>query len=521
MKKKKTQKPLALLSVYDKKGLAQFAKGLIKLGFEIVSSGGTAKFLKKARVKVTEVAQLTKYPSMLGGRVKTLHPIIHGGILANRSLPDHLADMKKYKIRPIDIVACNLYPFEATIAKPKCTLEEAVEQIDIGGPAMVRASAKNFKDVTVIVDPADYPNILKELKENKGRTTYETRQKMALKGFRHTRAYDAAVSGYLSKKFEGGERFPSQVEIDLEKIQGLRYGENPHQQAAFYREKGKGLKGNITEAKQLHGKELSFNNIVDLDSAWALVNYFVEPTVTVVKHNNPCGTAKARNLAEAYRKAYECDKVSAFGGIIAANREVDEEMVQAIGDLFVEAIIAPSYSDKALNILKQKKNLRIMQSPLMGVKHGVLDYKRVSGGFLIQDADLAQLGINEIKTVTKKEPTLGQMDDLFFAWGVAKQVKSNAIVFVKDGATVGVGAGQMSRIDSTEIAAKKAGNKVKGAVMASDAFFPFRDNVDLAAKLGISAIIQPGGSIRDQDSIDAANQHGIAMVFTGRRHFRH
>jgi len=521
MKRRKTARPLALLSVSDKKGLVPFAKGLIKQGYDIVSSGGTAKFLKKNRVRVTEVAQLTKYPPMLGGRVKTLHPIIHGGILANRSLADHRADLKKYKIRPIDIVACNLYPFEATITKSKCTLEEAVEQIDIGGPAMVRASAKNFKDVAIIVDPADYPVILKELKENKGVTSYETRKKLALKAFRHTRLYDTAICDYLARKFEGEEKFPSQVEIDLAKVQGLRYGENPHQQAAFYREKGLRDKGNITEAKQLHGKELSFNNIVDLDSAWTLVNYFAEPVVAIIKHNNPCGAAKAKTVAEAYRKACECDKVSAFGGIIAANREVDEAMVKAMGDLFVEAIIAPAYSEKALGILEQKKNLRIMQLPLMGIKHGALDYKRISGGFLIQDADLAQLGMNEIRTVTRKEPTLGQMDDLFFAWGVAKHVKSNTIVFVKDGATVGIGAGQMSRIDSTEIAARKAGDKGKGAVMASDAFFPFRDNVDLAAKLGISAIIQPGGSIRDQDSIDAANQHGIAMIFTGRRHFRH
>jgi phosphoribosylaminoimidazolecarboxamide formyltransferase/IMP cyclohydrolase len=519
--KRSTARPLALLSVSDKKGLAQFAKGLKKIGFDIVSSGGTAKFLKKKGVRVTEVAQLTKYPPMLGGRVKTLHPIIHGGILANRSRPDHIRDMKKYKIRPIDIVVCNLYPFEATIAKSKCTLPEAVEQIDIGGPAMVRASAKNFKDVAIIVDPNDYKLILKELKENKGTTKLETRQMLALKAFRHTKLYDTAISNYLSSKFEGEEKFPGQVDINLEKLQELRYGENPHQQAALYKEKGKAAKGNITEAKQLHGKELSFNNIVDMDSAWNIVNYFAEPCVAIIKHNNPCGAAKAATITEAYKKAYECDKVSAFGGIIAANREVDPDMALAIGDLFVEVIIAPSYSDKALEIFNKKKNLRIMQLPMMGVKHSILDYKRVSGGFLIQDADIAQLGINEIKTVTKKEPSIGQMDDLFFAWGIAKFVKSNAIIFVKDGATVGVGAGQMSRIDSTEIAAKKAGAKTKGAVMASDAFFPFRDNVDLAAKLGISAIIQPGGSMRDQESIDAANQHGIAMVFTGRRHFRH
>ncbi|MBI5698854.1 bifunctional phosphoribosylaminoimidazolecarboxamide formyltransferase/IMP cyclohydrolase [Candidatus Saganbacteria bacterium] len=521
MKKKKPQKPLALLSVYDKKGLSQFAKGLLKQGYEIVSSGGTAKALKKAGVKVTEVAKLTKYPSMLGGRVKTLHPLIHGGLLANRSLKDHLADMRKYGIRPIDIVAVNLYPFEETIAHPKCTLEEAVEQIDIGGPAMVRASAKNFKDVAIIVDPADYAVILKELQENKGRTTFETRKNLALKAFRHTKLYDTAVSAYLAQKFEGEEKFPGQVDINLTKIQELRYGENPHQKAAWYLEPKGNHKGAVVNAKQLHGKELSFNNIVDLDSAWNLVNYFAEPTVAIIKHNNPCGVGKAVNLMVAYKKAYECDTVSAFGSIIAANREVDEKTAKAIGDLFVEAIIAPGYSAEALMIFKQKKNLRIMQLPLQGNRHGVLDYKRVSGGFLIQDADLAQLGMNEIKTVSTKEPTLGQLEDLFFAWGVAKFVKSNTIVFVKDGATVGIGAGQMSRIDSTEIAARKAGSKAKGSVMASDAFFPFRDNVDLAAKLGISAIIQPGGSMRDQESIDAANEHQIAMVFTGRRHFRH
>ncbi|MFA4967570.1 MAG: bifunctional phosphoribosylaminoimidazolecarboxamide formyltransferase/IMP cyclohydrolase [Candidatus Margulisiibacteriota bacterium] len=519
----KNQKPLALLSVSNKKGLAPFARALKKMGFDIVSSGGTAKALKKSGVRVTEVSELTKYPSMLGGRVKTLHPIIHGGILANRSLADHIADMKKFKIRPIDIVVCNLYPFEATIAKPKCKLEDAVEQIDIGGPAMVRASAKNFKDVAIITDPADYSLILKELKENGGKTTIETRQKLALKAFRHTKLYDTAISNYLAGKFESEVRFANQLDISMQKIQDLRYGENPHQQAAFYKEKGKASvgKGMIVDAKQLHGKELSFNNIVDIDSAWNIVNYFADPCVSIIKHNNPCGTAKAATITEAYKKAYECDKVSAFGGIIAANREVDEDMAKAIGSLFVEAIIAPLYSREALDLLKQKKNLRIMQLPLMGVKHAVLDYKRVSGGFLVQDADIAQLGINEIKTVTNKEPTLGQMDDLFFAWGIAKWVKSNAIIFVKDGATVGVGAGQMSRIDSTEIAAKKAGPKVKGAVMASDAFFPFRDNVDLAAKLGITAIIQPGGSVRDQESINGANEHGIAMVFTGRRHFRH
>ena len=514
-------KPLALLSVWDKKGLAQFAKGLKKQGYDIVSSGGTAKFLKKSGVQVIEVSQLTKSPSMLGGRVKTLHPIIHGGILANRSLPDHLSDMKKYGIRQIDIVVCNLYPFEATISKDGATLEDAIENIDIGGPCMVRAAAKNFKDVAIVVDPDDYSSVLSELKAHKGKTSIETRQKLALKAFNHTKLYDIAITKYLTKKFEGSEAFPSNIEVALKKIQDLRYGENPHQRAAFYKEPHAEFEGAIVNAKQLHGKELSFNNIVDIDSAWNVVNYFADPTVCIVKHNNPCGAAKSKTLADAYKKAYACDTVSAFGGIIACNREVDEATVKAIGNLFVEAIIAPGYDAGALQILKEKKNLRIMECPLMGPHFNVMDYKRVTGGLLVQDMDLAQLGINEIKTVTKNEPTIGQMEDLFFAWGIAKFVKSNTIVFVKDGATVGIGAGQMSRIDATEIAHRKAGGKDKGAVMASDAFFPFRDNVDLAAKIGISAIIQPGGSLRDQDSIDSANEHGIAMVFTGRRHFRH
>src|SRR3989339_1165296 len=520
----KKQKPIALLSVWNKKGLASFARGLVKSGYDIVSSGGTAEALKKAGVKAVEVSKLTRYPHMLGGRVKTLHPIIHGGILANRGLKDHQKDMEKFGIRPIDIVACNLYPFNETISKQHCTLEDAVENIDIGGPCMVRAAEKNFKDVTVVVDPSDYSVILKDLKANGGKASVETRQRLALKAFRHTKLYDASISKYLSEKFEGEEKFPSNVQINLEKIQDLRYGENPHQMAAFYKDSMGVYDGAIVNAIQLHGKELSFNNIVDLDSAWNIVNYFADTTVAIIKHNNPCGAAKGKTPAEAFKKAFECDTVSAFGSIIACNRDVDLAMIEAIGTLFVEAIIAPNYHPEALEALKNKKNLRVMKCHLMSPHYGVMDYKRISGGLLIQDQDIAQLGINDIKTVTKKEPSLVQLEDLFFAWGIAKHVKSNTIVFVKDGATGGIGAGQMSRIDSTEIAAKKAGKagkQTKGSVMASDAFFPFRDNVDLAAKLGISAIIQPGGSIRDQDSIDAANAHKIAMVFTGRRHFRH
>ncbi|MFH2033818.1 MAG: bifunctional phosphoribosylaminoimidazolecarboxamide formyltransferase/IMP cyclohydrolase [Candidatus Margulisiibacteriota bacterium] len=515
------KKPLALLSVWDKKGLKPFAKGLVKAGYDIVSSGGTASFLQKAGIKVTEVSRLTKYPHMLGGRVKTLHPIIHGGILANRGLPDHQRDMKKFGIRQIDIVVCNLYPFEATVSKKNCTLAEAIENIDIGGPCMVRAAAKNFKDVAVVVDPHDYKSVLDEIKAANGPTSIETRERLALKAFSHTRDYDTAISSYLGGKFAGQSELPREVGVTLEKIQDLRYGENPHQKAAFYRDLSENIKGAVATAKQLHGKELSFNNIVDLDSAWNMASYFADPVVVIVKHNNPCGLAKGATLAEAFKKAFACDRVSAFGSIIAVNREVDEEMVKTVGKLFVEAIIAPSYSKKALEHLMEKKNLRIMISPLLHPPRDMMDFKKVSGGFLMQEADTAQLGLNEVKCVTKIEPGIGEMEDLFFAWGVAKHVKSNTIVFVKDGATVGIGAGQMSRIDATEIAARKAGDKAKGAVMASDAFFPFRDNIDLAAKYGIKAVIQPGGSIRDQESIDAANEHGLSMLFTGRRHFRH
>ena len=515
-------KKFALISVYDKKGLVPFARELKGLGFELISSGGTAKFLRKSGIRVTEVARITKYPHMLGGRVKTLHPLIHGGILADRTDKDHLKDIKKFKINPFDIVVCNLYPFEAVISKDNFTHAEAIENIDIGGPAMVRAAAKNHKNVAIVVDPEDYPKILEELR-TKNEISLEMRERLALKAFQHTAQYDALIVRYLGSRSGAGEDLPKEMEILLEKIQDLRYGENPHQKAAFYRERGAKGEGRVTEAKQLHGKELSFNNIVDMESAWNTANYFADPTIAIVKHNNPCGVAKSGNLCEAYKLALECDPISAFGGIIAANRRIDEATAREIAKLFVEVVIAPSYTPKALEILKEKQNIRLMEMGEKSINKPFkgMDYKRISGGMLVQDPDIAQLAINEVKVMTKREPSLAELEDLFFAWGVAKFVKSNTIVYVKNGKTVGIGAGQMSRIDAAEIGAKKAGDKLKGAVMASDAFFPFSDVVELAAKHGIAAIIQPGGSKRDQDSIDKANEAEMVMVFTGRRHFRH
>ncbi|MDD5594138.1 MAG: bifunctional phosphoribosylaminoimidazolecarboxamide formyltransferase/IMP cyclohydrolase [Candidatus Margulisbacteria bacterium] len=515
-------KRYALISVYDKTGLAPFAKELKELGFEFISSGGTAKFLRKSGVKVTEVSKLTKYPHMFDGRVKTLHPMIHGGILADRTNKAHLKEIKKYKITPFDLVVTNLYPFEQVTARKNFTHDEAIENIDIGGPCMVRAAAKNYKNVAVVVDPADYPAIIKELKEN-GSISSAAREQLSFKAFKHTAQYDALIVRYFASLLSRPEEFPREMEILLEKIQDLRYGENPHQKAAFYRERGAEGEGRVTEAKQLHGKELSFNNIVDMEAAWNCANYFADPTVCIVKHNNPCGVAKADALAEAYKQALECDPVSAFGGIIAANRRIDELTAKEVSNLFVEVIIAPSYTPKALEILKGKQNIRIMEMGEKSISKPFrgLDYKRISGGLLVQEPDLAQLGINEIKVVTRREPTMAEMEDLFFAWGVAKYVKSNTIVYAKNGKTVGIGAGQMSRIDAAEIGIKKSQGKVKGSVLASDAFFPFPDVVELAAGNGITAIIQPGGSKRDQESIDKANEAGIAMVFTGRRHFRH
>ncbi|HVN67799.1 MAG TPA: bifunctional phosphoribosylaminoimidazolecarboxamide formyltransferase/IMP cyclohydrolase, partial [Candidatus Sulfotelmatobacter sp.] len=479
----------ALISVYDKAGLKPFAQGLKKLGFEIVSSGGTAKFLRQNKIKVTEVEKITKYPHMFDGRVKTLHPLIHGGILADRTNKAHLKEIKKYKITPFDIVVCNLYPFEEVTARKGFTHEEAIENIDIGGPCMVRAAAKNHKNVAVVVDPKDYAPIIEEL-TGPGKISLATRERLALKAFKHTAQYDTLISRYFRSRLEGEEAFPREMDIMLEKLQDLRYGENPHQKAALYSERGAQGEGRITQAKQLHGKALSFNNIVDMDAAWNCVNYFADPAVCIVKHNNPCGVAKAETLVAAYKAALECDPVSAYGGIIAANRRIDELTAKEVAALFVEVIIAPSFTPKALDILKGKQNIRIMEMGEKSINKPFrgLDYKRISGGLLVQEPDIAQLGINEIAVVTKREPTMAEMEDLFFAWGVAKYVKSNTIVYAKSGRTVGIGAGQMSRIDAAEIGVKKSGGKVRGSVLASDAFFPFSDVVELAAREGITAI---------------------------------
>ncbi len=518
------KKHFALISVSNKTDVDKFARGLKALGFTIISTGGTADYLKRRRIKVIGVEELTGYPKMLDGRVKSLHPVIHAGILADRGKKSHIKDLKKFNINPIDIVVCNLYPFEEVISKPRFTHEQAVENIDIGGPTMVRAAAKNYKDVAIIVDPADYERVLAELKKKKGKLSLALKEELAYKAFSHTKRYDTLISLYFKGRAPKEEKLvlPRELDIFIEKIQDLRYGENPHQTAAFYSERG--AKGyGITSARQLHGKELSFNNIIDLDSAWKIVNYFSDPTVVIIKHTNPCGVGTARDIHSAFKKAYAGDPLSAFGGIVAANREIDFKTAKEIAPIFIEAVIAPSFSKAALRDLGKKKNLRIMEmgkdsvyAPLAG-----LDYKRVSGGLLVQEEDALKISPDEMRGVTKKEPSLLEIRDLIFAWGVVKHVKSNAIVVAKNGKTLGIGAGQMSRVDAADIAIRKAGSKVRRSVLASDAFFPFRDSIDLAAKAGIRAIIQPGGSIRDAEVIQAANEKGIAMVFTGRRHFRH
>lgn len=508
----------AVISVSDKKGIKQFAKGLAKFGFKIIASGGTAKELKRSGIKVIEVSKITKFPEMLDGRVKTLHPKIHGGLLARRDKPEHMKMLAKYGIPQIDIVVINLYPFEKVVSKKDFTHEEAIENIDIGGPSIVRAAAKNYEFVAVVTDPSSYPEILKELKDNKGEISLATKTKLQREAFELTARYDAAISAYLSPA-KGTDLFPKKLNIELDKIQDLRYGENPHQQAAFYRAEG----GGLAQAAQLHGKELSYNNILDMEAAFTIVSYFVNPTVSIVKHNNPCGVATDKNVRSAYLKAYECDKVSAYGGIVASNKPIDEDAAKEISKLFVEVVIAPDYSGGALEEFKKKKNLRVIRCGLINFANSdkKFDLKRVSGGMLLQQIDVAELNMSDIKIVTKRQPTLQELEDMFFAWGVCKAVKSNAIVVVKNGATIGIGAGQMNRVGSAEIALKQAGSQAKKAILASDGYFPFADSIELAKKYGISAVIQPGGSIRDEEVVKAANKHKMSMAFTGRRHFRH
>jgi phosphoribosylaminoimidazolecarboxamide formyltransferase/IMP cyclohydrolase len=514
----------ALISVSDKTGVLEFARGLAALGVKLLSTGGTARLLADAGLAVTEVADHTGFPEMLDGRVKTLHPKIHGGLLARRDLPAHVQALKAHGIETIDILCVNLYPFEATVAKPGCTLEDAIENIDIGGPAMVRSAAKNWQDVAVLTDASQYAGVLAELKA--GGISRNTRFSLSVAAFNRIANYDAAISDYLSSVQDDGSRapFPGQINFGLEKVQDLRYGENPHQNAAFYREKSPAA-GTLATAKQLQGKELSYNNIADADAAWECVRSFDVPACVIVKHANPCGVAVGTTIEEAYAKAWQTDPTSAFGGIIALNRPLDEATANRIGanKQFVEVLIAPAITPEARAIFAAKQNVRLLEVA-MGSGVNALDFKRVGGGLLVQSSDTRNVAREELRVVTKLAPTAAQLDDLLFAWKVAKFVKSNAIVYCGGGMTLGVGAGQMSRLDSARIASIKAGHaglSLKGSAVASDAFFPFRDGLDVVIDQGATCVIQPGGSMRDDEVIAAADERGIAMVFTGVRHFRH
>jgi phosphoribosylaminoimidazolecarboxamide formyltransferase/IMP cyclohydrolase len=514
----------ALLSVSDKTGLIEFARALVARKIEILSTGGTARALTDAGIPVIEVSAYTGFPEIMDGRVKTLHPRVHGGLLGRRGTDD--AVMEKHNIPHIDLLAVNLYPFAATVAKPDCTYADAIENIDIGGPAMVRAASKNHESVTVIVDPTDYARVLADLDANDGATSIDTRSSLAAKAFAHTAKYDTMVSAYLLGREAGSaESFPQTLPLVYEKLQDLRYGENPHQQAAFYRETAANG-ASVATARTLQGKELSFNNIADTDTAVECVRVFNEPACVIVKHANPCGVATAVSLVDAYDRAYRTDPTSAFGGIIAFNRELDAATATAItGRQFVEVIAAPSVSADAAAVLAGKQNVRVLVVGSLAKRSSAeLEYRSVVGGLLVQTRDTALADPATFKIVTQKKPTPTQYADLWFAWRVCKYVKSNAIVFARDGMTIGVGAGQMSRVYSTHVAALKAkdeGLQVEGSSMASDAFFPFRDGIDAAAEYGIKAIVQPGGSKRDDEVIAAADEHGMTMVFTGMRHFRH
>lgn len=512
----------ALISVSDKSGIVDFCRNLSQLGIEILSTGGTAKTLAEHDIAVTEVSDYTGFPEMMDGRVKTLHPKVHGGILGRRGIDD--AVMLANGINPIDMVVVNLYPFEQTVAKPDCDFETAIENIDIGGPTMLRAAAKNHADVAVVVSPDDYAAIISELRNQDNQLSGPTRFKLALKCFEHTASYDTAIASYLGAL--NGTRFPETLNLQFHRSQSMRYGENPHQNAAFYTEKSP-ASGTIAAARQLQGKELSYNNISDADAALECVKSFTDKaTCVIVKHANPCGVAEADDLLSAYDKAYATDPTSAFGGIIAFNRELDQQTAaEIIKRQFVEVIIAPTISADAQSVLAEKQNIRVLECGLWAsIDTPALDFKRVAGGLLVQDQDVGELKPTDLKVVSKRVPTEQELADLLFAWKVAKFVKSNAIVYCKNIRTIGVGAGQMSRVYSAKIAGIKAADEglvVSGSVMASDAFFPFRDGIDSAAEVGITAIIQPGGSMRDNEVIAAADEHNIAMVFTGIRHFRH
>jgi phosphoribosylaminoimidazolecarboxamide formyltransferase/IMP cyclohydrolase len=521
----------ALISVSDKTGVLEFARTLSGMGVNILSTGGTAKLLADNGIKVTEVADYTGFPEMLDGRVKTLHPKVHGGILARRDLPEHVSALEKHGIPTIDMVVVNLYPFQQTVAKEQCSLEDAIENIDIGGPTMLRSAAKNHKDVVVVCDPADYSRVLDEMKANNGEVGYDTKFALAKKVFAHTAQYDGAITNYLTalgedKQHATRSAYPQTLNLHFEKVQEMRYGENPHQSAAFYRDLVP-LAGALANYTQLQGKELSYNNIADADAAWECVKTFDasdnSAACVIIKHANPCGVAIGIDPLDAYSKALKTDPTSAFGGIIAFNRELDGKAAEAIAKQFVEVLIAPAFSAEAKQVFAAKQNVRLLEIPLAKAVNAY-DFKRVGGGLLLQSPDAKNVMPEELKVVTTKQPTPQQMQDLMFAWRVAKFVKSNAIVFCGNGMTLGVGAGQMSRVDSARIAsikAQNAGLSLAGSAVASDAFFPFRDGLDVVVDAGATCVIHPGGSMRDQEVIDAANERGVVMLFTGTRHFRH
>ena len=509
-------KKRALISVSNKEKIVDFAKGIAEFGYEIVSTGGTLKVLQEAGIPAISVDEVTGFPEMLDGRVKTLHPFIHGGLLGRRSNPDHVKQMEEHHIAPIDMVVVNLYPFKETLEKANVTKEEIIENIDIGGPTMLRSAAKNFADVTVVVDPKDYDSVLAAIEEN--RLDVAFREKLAAKVFRHTAHYDALIAQYFME--ETKETFPETYTVTYEKVQNLRYGENPHQQAAFYKDPVvSGM--SIARAKQLHGKELSYNNIQDANAALEILAEYEEPAAVAVKHMNPCGIGVAETIEDAFQRAYNADPVSIFGGIVALNREVNQETAEKLSKIFLEIVIAPNFTEEALEILTQKKNIRLLQLVFSKAEKESLKLTAVNGGVLVQTKDQTITLPEDWIVATDRKPSEQEIADLLFAWKAVKHVKSNAIVLAKDNMTVGIGAGQMNRVGSAKIAIEQAGDKANGAVMASDAFFPMPDTVEEAAKAGIKAIIQPGGSKRDQDSIDVCNKHGICMVYTGIRHFKH
>lgn len=508
----------ALISVSNKEGIVELGKKLENLNIEIISTGGTAKLLRDSGVKVDDVSHVTNFPECLDGRVKTLHPNIHGGILAVRDDDNHMETLDKLNIEPIDLVIINLYPFKETILKEETTLKEAIENIDIGGPTMLRSAAKNYNDVTVVIDPDDYDKVIEEIEINKN-TSVKTRSKLALKVFQHTAYYDSLIANYLRDQNKEEDSFPENLTLSYDKVQDLRYGENPHQKAAFYKEV-RNIKGTLVDGIQLQGKELSFNNINDANGALELLNEFEEPTVVAVKHTNACGVASGKNIEEAWNKAYESDPVSIFGGIVAANKPITKDMAEGMKEIFLEVIIAPEFTDKALQVLGTKKNLRLIKIENICASHNKnLQIKKVQGGILLQEEDKALL--NEMEVVTETSPTTKEEEDLVFTLKVVKHIKSNGIVIVKDKQTLAIGPGQTSRIWALQNAIKNSKHSLSGSVMASDAFFPFRDCVDEAVKAGVKSIIQPGGSIKDKNSIDACNEYGISMVFTGIRHFKH